>query len=407
MQPGAHGSAVARPRLTTARAAWALALLLGLQPVTTDVYLPALPALTRALEAPMSQVQLTLSALMLAFGFGQLVWGPVADRWGRRPVLLCGLTLYAAASVAGALAPRIEWLIVWRVLQGAALAASVVCARAIVRDLYEPREGARVMSLGMSGLGVIAIVGPVLGGLVAGQWGWRATLAVVAAAGALTLAFVAWRLPETLPQRRADATQWRVLWRTWASIARHPVFVAWTLLAAFTYAGLFTMLAGSSFVYIDMLGVSPGLYGAAMACGSVSYLVGTFVCRRWIVSRGLPATVRRGGMFTLAGGVLGVALLAAGIAQPWAVLLPQCLYIFGHGIHQPCAQAGAAGPFPQQAGAASALAGFVLAAVAFAIGLWLGQVLRASLWPYLLGVGLWAVATSTVAWTLIQRHVPR
>ncbi len=384
--------------------AWALALLLGLQPVTTDIYLPALPALTRDLGASMSTAQLTMSALILAFGLGQLVWGPIADRIGRRPVLLIGLSLYTLASIGGMLAAQIETLVAWRALQGAALAAAVVCARAMLRDLYEPQHGARVMSLGLSGLGVIAIAGPMLGGAVAATWGWRAALGIVVLMGTLTLLFVAWRLPETLQAKNPRATAPGPLLRTWWHIARHPTFLAWTLLVSFTYGGLFTILAGSSFIYIDVLGLSPAVYGVAMGSASTSYLLGTFVCRRWVSRLGMARTVSRGAVFSLAGGVLTAALAVAGVASVWAVLLPQWLFAFGHGVHQPCGQAGAVGPFPQAAGAASALAGFVLAAIAFGVGLWLGQALDGRVLPYALGLGFWSLLTAGIAWTLVQRH---
>ena len=123
-----------------------LALLLGLQPVTTDLYLPALPRLTQELGAAMSQAQLTLTALLLAFGVSQLIWGPLSDRFGRRPILLLGMAAYVVASIGSALSPTIEALVVWRTLQGAAMGAAVMCARAIVRDLYQPEQGASVMS---------------------------------------------------------------------------------------------------------------------------------------------------------------------------------------------------------------------------------------------------------------------
>lgn len=392
-----------RPQVSTTRAAWALALLLGLQPATTDIYLPALPALTRSLGASMSAAQLTMSALILAFGVAQLVWGPVADRVGRRPVLLTGLTLYTAASVGSALAGSIEWLIVLRVLQGASMAAAVVCARAMLRDLYEPQVGAQVMSLGLSGLGLIAIAGPVVGGLAAAAFGWRAALTVVAVVGAITLGFVVWCLPETLPFKNPRATQLAPLLRTWAAIGRHPGFVAWTLLVTFTYGGLFTILAGSSFIYIDVLGLSPGAYGLAMALGSSSYLAGTFACRRWVQAHGMAGAVKRGAGFTLAGGVLIIGLALAGVQAAWAVLLPQVLFAFGHGVHQPCGQAGCVGPFPKAAGAASALAGFVLAATAFGIGMWLGNALNGTVLPFAGGVACWSLLTAAVAWTLVQR----
>ncbi len=384
-------------------AAGALALLLGLQPITTDIYLPALPALTQDLGASMSSAQLTMSALLLSFGLAQLVWGPVADRIGRRPVLITGLLLYTVASIGSALAASIELLIVWRMLQGACMAAAVVCARALVRDLYEPHEGAHVMSLALSGLAVIAIVGPPLGGLVAALWGWRAALALVAVCGGLTLAFVAWRLPESLATKNPKATQLGPLLGAWAGIARHPTFLAWTLLISCTYGGLFTLLAASSFVYIEVLGLSPTMYGLVMAVGSLSYLVSTFMCRRWIARVGMVRTVARGAWFTLAGGLSIAALAFAGVQSVWAVLVPQALYAFGHGMHQPVGQAAAVGPFPQAAGAASALAGFVLALIAFGIGLWLGQALDGTVRPLAYGMAFWAVLTCAAAWTLVPR----
>lgn len=390
--------------MTTARAALALALLLGLQPLTTDLYLPALPMLTRNLHTAVARAQLTMSALILAFGLAQLVWGPVADRFGRRPVLLAGLGLYGLAGAACALAPDIEVLVLGRTVQGACLAASVVCARAMVRDLYEPQQGARVMSQAMSGLGLIAISAPLVGGVLAGLWGWRAALGVVAGIGGVALAFVALAVPETVRERNLHALRVKPLLAQARTVLSHPTFIAWTALTSATYGGLFTILAGSSFVYIGVLGLSPGTYGLAMACGSLSYLAGTFMCRRWLAHHGLAGAVRRGAVPTLAGG-LSMALLAlAGVQSAWALVLPQCLFAFGHGIHQPCGQTGAVGPFPRAAGVASALAGFVLALTAFCVGQWLGQALDGTVRPLALGVGAWSVATATIAWTLVQRH---
>jgi DHA1 family bicyclomycin/chloramphenicol resistance-like MFS transporter len=181
------------------------------------------------------------------------------------------------------------------------------------------------------------------------------------------------------------------------------VFIAWCLLVACTYGGLFTVLAASSFVYIDVLGLSPAAYGAAMAIGSLSYIAGTFVCRRWIARRGMQRTVARGGLFTLGAGALGAVLALAGVQQAWAVLVPQCIYLFAHGLHQPCGQAGVVAPFPRAAGAASALAGLVLALVAFGIGRWLGVALDGSTAPMMLGLAFWAVLTCAVAWWLLPR----
>ena len=392
-----------KPTISLVLAAFTLALLLGLQPITTDLYLPSLPMLSRDLGGSMVWAQLTMSVLILSFGFAQLVWGPVSDRLGRRPVLLAGLALYTMASVGCAAAGSIEALVVWRGLQGAAMAAAVVCARAVLRDLFEPTAGAQVMAWALTGLGVIALLCPLFGGLSAFWWGWRGSLMAVALCGALTLLWVALRLPETLSHRRPDATQWRPMLTTAWGILQHPTFRAWGLLVACTYGGLFTVLAGSSFVYMDVLGLSPTAYGVAMAIGSLTYIVGTFICRSWIRRYGMDGAVARGAIFTLAGGLLGGGLAWAHIETLWAVLLPQCLFALGHGLHQPCGQAGVVGPFPAAAGTASALAGVLLALVAFAVGRWLGVALDGTVRPLLWGLCFWSVATSLVAWTLVQK----
>jgi MFS transporter, DHA1 family, multidrug resistance protein len=403
--PAVVGGAQAPAIVGRVRAALALSLLLGLQPITTDVYLPALPMLTRVLGAPVAAAQLTMSALILAFGIAQLVWGPVADRIGRRPVLLVGLALYTAASVVCALAPSIELLVAARAVQGVALATAVVCARATLRDLYEPAEGAAVMARAMTGLGVLALAGPLVGGLMADATGWRGPLALVAAVGAAVWLFVALRLPETIRVRNPHATDVRPLLRTWGAMLRHRVFMAWALLVAAAYGGLFTVLAASSFTYIDVLGLTPAAYGLAMALGSLVYIAGTLLCKRWIARHGMVGTVRRAACFTLVGGVSIALLAVAGVQTWWAVLLPQCLFVFGHGMHQPCGQAGVVGPFPHAAGAAAALAGAMLALVAFGVGSWLGTALDGSTRALGYGLGLWSLATCAAAWVLVPRAV--
>lgn len=408
--PSSAAAPPAAPLLPLAFAALALGLLLGLQPVTTDVYLPALPALRADLGAGMAATQLTMSAVLLAFGIGQLVWGPVADRLGRRPVLLAGLALHLVASLGATVAPSVEWLVAARAAQGAGMAAAVVVARAIVRDLYEPLEGARVMSIALSGLGVLAASGPALGGLLTAQFGWRAALASVALFSALTLAFVALRLPETIRQRNPRATAPGPLLANWRRIAADRTFMAWTALSSSTYAGLYTVLAGSSFVYIGALGLSPAAYGLVMASGALAYLAGTVACRRGIARRGLPATVRLAGALSALGGVAALALVAGGAPAAigfWALLLPQWVYLFAHGIHQPCSQTGAVGPFPTMAGAASALAGCALALTAVAVGAWLGgrfvNLAGGALLPYAATLAAFGLVTGWIATTRVQR----
>ena len=385
-----------------------LSLLLGLQPITTDLYLPALPALTEGFGAAMSQAQLTLTALLLAFGLSQLVWGPLSDRFGRRPVLLGGLLAYVVASVGSALAPSMELLIVWRIVQGTAMGAGVMCARAVVRDLYPPVEGARVMSRALTGLGVIACASAPLGGLLSDLFGWRATLLAVAVFGAAALAMIALRFDETVPPAQRQALHPMTLARNWVQILRHPTFLAFSALTIASYGGLFTFLATSSFVFIQVLGLTKTQYGLLMFSMSASYIVGTFMCRRLLVRFGVRRTVALAGGLTLTGGTLMALLALLGSQSPWygawAIVGPYYLFMLGHGVHQPCGQSGAVGPFPQAAGTASALNGFLMMIAAFFMGGWLGTHMDGTVFPMVYGVWFWSALIALSAWTLVQQH---
>ena len=333
-----------------------LTLLLGIQPVSTDLYLPALPTLQHDLHATLAAAQMTLSAPILCFGVSQLVWGPLADRFGRRPVLLAGLALYTVASLFCALAASIDALVAWRAVQGAAMAAAVTRGRSVVRDLYLPHEGAWVLSRALSGLGVM------------------------------------------------QATRLRPLLHNWGVVLRNPTFRAWVALLCCTWGGLFFLLAGSSFVFINVLGTSKLAYGAILATSSVAYVAGTWLCRLLLLRHGLRGTVRRGAVLSLAGGLSMAALSLAGVESVWAIMLPQWLFALGHGIHQPCGQAGAVGSFPDMAGTAVSLSGLAMMLTAFGVSPWLGHTLDHSVLPLTLGVGLFSVLLAGVALTLVQRH---
>ena len=385
-----------------------LSLLLGYQPLATDLYLPALPAITDGFGARMPQAQLTLTAMLLAFGLSQLVWGPLSDRYGRRPVLLWGTGAYVLAALGGVFAGSMEALIGWRMLQGVAMGAAVMCARAIVRDLYTPLEGARMMSRGLTGLGVLACASAPIGGTLAEAFGWRASLAALAVYGALVLAVVGWRFQETLATRNPRALQPLEMARIWWRILQHPTFWTFTLLSTASYAGLFTFLATSPFVFIQVLGLSKTQFGLLMFSMSATYIVGTLVCRRLVVKLGVRRTVATAAVFTLAGGS-GLALMAElGWQSVWTIMVPYYAFMLAHGVHQPCGQSGAVSPFPQAAGAASAMSGFLMMLAAFGMGHWLGLHMptdaSASIRPLTHGIWLWSMVIALIAWTLVQRY---
>jgi DHA1 family bicyclomycin/chloramphenicol resistance-like MFS transporter len=385
-----------------------LALLLGLQPVTTDLYLPALPAITEGFGASMGQAQLTLTALLLAFGLSQLVWGPLSDRFGRRPILLWGMAAYTLASVASAFAPDMAWLIAGRTVQGIAMGAGVMAARAVVRDLYAPAQGANVMSQGLTGLGIIACTCAPLGGLLTDWLGWRFAVLMLALFGAGTLALLAWRFEETLARPDPNALKAGPLLRANIEILRNPVFLTWCALSSGSYLGLFTFLASSSFVFVTAMGYSKTAYGFLMLSMSLSYILGTFWCR-WMLRRtSVHRTVGVAAVLTITGGVSMAALAYAGQGQDWygawAVMGPMTIFMVGHGVHQPCGQSGAVAPFPHRAGTASALNGFLMMLGAFFMGTWLGNRMDQPVFALAHGLLLWAVVIAVLAWTLVQRH---
>jgi len=381
-----------------------LSLLLGIQPMVTDLYLPALPAIKAEFGAALSQVQLTLSALLLAFGTSQLFWGPLSDRFGRRPILLWGITTFTLAGVGCVLSSTMQELIVWRALQGAAMGAVVMCARAIVRDLYTPETGAGVMSKALTGLGLLACGSAPLGGLLTDLFSWHAAMILIVGYGSVALGLVAWKFKETVPRKNPLALQARVLATTWWQILKHPTFVAFSCVSIGTYGGLFTFLASSSFVFIDLLGLARWHYSFLLFSMSFTYILGTFACRRLLVRFGVQKTVAIAGCFTLVGGGLMALNAWLGWQSVLSLMGPFYLYILAHGIHQPCSQSGAVGPFPKAAGAASALGGFLMMVAAFATGLWLGAAKDDSALPMAQSIAFWSVITALSAWVLVQRR---
>ena len=338
-----------------------LPLLLAAQPVATDSYLPALPAI--ALELGSASASLTL--FVLAFGIAQLVCGPLSDRHGRRPVLLGGLACYAIASVGGAFASSIFMLGSWRAIQGLAMAAILVCARAAVRDLYPAHEGPHVMARGLTGLGAVALVAPILGAWLVQEFGWRSVM-VAMALYALTLLAMCWRwFGETRKPHTGGASAPKGSAR---AVFASAAFRGWASLAAVTYGGIFAFLLLSPMVYIGYLGLSTASYGWIPAGGSLIYIFSTTLCRRLLRRVGAVKAVKLGASLSLGGAV--IQALGCWLAPHSAVplMVGHAVYVMGHGIHQPCGQAGSVGDLPHLAGRAVSWSGFGMMMVAFCVG---------------------------------------
>ncbi|CAJ0885794.1 MFS transporter [Ralstonia flatus] len=334
-----------------------LPLLLSAQPVATDSYLPTLPAIAQTLGSAST----SLTVFALAFGIGQLPMGSLADRFGRRQVLLIGLACYAAAALAGALATTAFMLTAARALQGFSMAAILVCARAAVRDLHPAREGPHVLARGLTGLGFVALVAPVLGAFVAQHAGWRWVLAGMSLYAIVLWAMCWYGFAETRQETGTETGGVREIFSS-------ADFRAWGLLAASTYAGIFCFLLLSPMVYIAYLGLSPELYGWIPAGGSLVYILSTTGCRRLLRRQSLVLTVQQGATLSLIGaGIQGLGCWVLP-GHAWPLLLGHAVYCMGHGIHQPCGQAGAVGELPHLAGRAVSWSGFIMMLAAFCLG---------------------------------------
>lgn len=401
------GAASAPPQaaaLSVGALLWLTAGLLMLQPLATDLYLPALPGIASHFGVGVATAQWTLSVFVATFGLWQLAAGPLSDRYGRYPVIVAGALVYCAASVLAMLAPTIEVLIGARLLQAAGACSCLVGARGIVRDLRSPAEGARLLASASTIMSAAPLAGPVLGAYLYVAFGWRATFAVLALFSLLLAAAAALRLKETNRHRDPRALQLAPMLRTYAQIARSPAFRAYTLAATATYAGLFAFISGSSFVLMRVLGVSAPAFGASFATMVAGYLIGTIVCRSLVARRGLAHTVCAGAALQAAAGVAMAALVAAGVQVPATVVAPMFFYGIAHGMIQPTAQAGAMAPFPRSAGAATALLGAVMMAAAALVGVWIGGSFDGTLAPLAYTICAAALASAAIAFTLVRRH---
>jgi MFS transporter, DHA1 family, multidrug resistance protein len=375
-----------------------LAMLLGIQAIATDLYLSALPSMQAALVATIGQTQLTLSAMMLSFGVSQLFLGPLSDRFGRKPVLLWGVALFTLSGLATALASSITWLIALRALQGVGVGAAVMSGRAVLRGLF-----AMVMSKAFTGLGFIALASAALGSVAAEFLGWRSTLVLMALFGLVLWIMLFMRFQETIVARNLKALKWRTLGSNWLTILSHPAFLTYSMLSAFSFCSMINFLAGSSFVFIKMLGLSKLQYGLCLFFMPISYITGTFYCRYLLKRYGLQRAVKRATWLTLVPGLLLGTFIALGVQTVWSLLAPFYMFMVGHGVMQSSGQTGSVAHFPSMAGTASALNGFLMMLLGFATTLWLGAHLVDNAVPMMAGMAFFAVMVSLVAWFVVPK----
>lgn len=340
-----------------------LGLLIALTPLGTDSWQPILPALAVDLGASVREAQLTVTTFFVGLALGQLVWGPLSDRFGRKPALAAGLALGFAASLACLVARSPEEVAAARFVMGLGLSTGPVIGRAIVRDLYSHERAAGLLARMVVVFSVVPIAAPLVGGLLLVAGGWRGVLWLYLAMCAALLAACTMALRETAPEPRAPVSA-RALARRYGEILRERRFLAPYGTQLLSQLGIFAFVSNSAFTLVNGMGVAAATYSAMFATVMLGQITGAWLSSRFVERVGLSRLLRLGTTAVAIAGVAAAALAWAGVAHWLAVVAPFMAYMFGTALILPNATAAALSPFPRSAGAASS----VMGATQFAAG---------------------------------------
>jgi MFS transporter, DHA1 family, multidrug resistance protein len=344
-----------------------LGTLTAFAPVSIDMYLPALPTIGIAFGAEAGRVQLSLASFFLGLATGQAFYGPISDRFGRKRPLYAGLFLFVLASAGCALATSIDILIVLRFLQALGACSGQVIARAVVRDVFEPRESAKVFSLLLLVMGVSPILAPLIGGQIIGWFEWRVVFWVIAVLGFSGLMGVIFRVPETHRRENKRSLQLKKVLGVYSDLLTDRTFIGYAVTGGLAMAGLYTYIVATPFVFIELFHVAADHFGLFFGANAVGLIAASQLNVRLIRRFDTDAIIRKvlvvevvTGFLLLAGTALGLIGLAG-----TAVLL--FVYISSIGCLFPNTTALAMAEHGNKAGSASALIGtlqFTLAAIA-------------------------------------------
>ena len=339
---------------------WLLALLaalVALGPLSVDVYLPAMPTMMVALDTDIRHMHLTLSSYLTGFALFHLACGPLADRFGRKPILIGGTVLFVAACVGCSLAETVDELVFFRFIQGIGACVGPTLARAVARDIFGPTRAARALSLIAMMMALAPAIAPAMGGVMMLWLPWPSIFVFLAVYGIAMIMLIHVFLAESLPQRQSLHPLSILV--NYGTLLRSPMFLIATFASGFVYAGFLAYLASSSFVYIDMLGVPVEYFGLTFITSVLGYMAGSGLSARLTKNYTSEQMVLAGAaLAAVAAGTvwIGAQRLPDSIA---VMMIPMMFYCMGIGLMLPNAMAIALSPFPYIAGTASALLGFV------------------------------------------------
>jgi DHA1 family bicyclomycin/chloramphenicol resistance-like MFS transporter len=341
-------------------------------PLALNIFMPSMPGLQAAFGVSYGTVQLTLTLYLIGLGVCQIFYGPLSDRYGRRPLLLAGMALFTVASVASALADSIEMLIVARLVQAIGGASGIVLARAIVRDLYEGAKAASVLGYITMAWVLAPMIAPVIGGYLDHLWGFRSSFILLGLVGALTLVGAWFTLHETNLNRTKDGRLWQSA--HYGSILGSGQFRGYAATLVLASAVFFTFLACAPFLTVNIMGRSGMEYGVWFILVSLGYMAGNFLSGRYSERIGNDSMVLFGNMVTCIGAMLCLVLALFGILTPAALFAPMLLCALGNGLTIPNGTVRAISINPKLVGTAAGLLGFlqmgVSAVISQGVGHW-------------------------------------
>ena len=361
-----------------------LAALVALGPLSIDMYLPAMPVMKDVFNTHISQVQLTMSSYLAGFAIFHLVCGPLSDRFGRKPILLGGTALFVAASIGCAQSSSIGELLLFRFIQGVGACVGPTLARATVRDLFGPVRAARALSLIAMLMALAPAVAPLLGGLALLVFPWSSIFFFLAAYGLLMMALIHLLLVESLPERQSLHPI--AIARNFATLSRDRDYMAAVLTSCLVYAGMMTYVASSSFVFIDMYGVPREYFGLVFLTAVLGYMAGSAMSARLSSHYGSEQVLLTGVFVALGASLLALPAWWLLPGKVLALALPMGLYIVALGLVMPHAMTLALRGYPQMAGTASSLLGFIQMSFAATVTAIVGTLLQDTPTPMVLSI---------------------
>ncbi len=375
--------------------------------IATDLYLPAIPYMIEDLGGTTSDGQLTLSVFMVGLAFGQLVFGPLSDRFGRVPVVRAGTALFLVTSVLCALAKDMGFMWTMRALQGAAAASGPVIARAIVRDRYEGNRAAQVMSTLSAAMAIIPMIAPSIGALILQFADWPAVFVALAVFAALVLAALS-RLPETTSNTTGERLTLLKVLSSFSEMLSRYSFLGYQLAGSFSFAALFVYLSTVAFFLPDVFDIPTSLFGYAFALTVFGFMTGSLINARLVMRFGMNRTLKTGLAISLLSAALIVLLSSKASAYLYIMAALSSIFFLGVGLTASNASMGAISLYPDRAGSASAVYGFTHALLASAVGALAGLLYQGRLLePALIMLGCALLAFSGLWLVHRQSHNKR